>query len=138
MNFAFLTSGGRVVHCNGKLIPHEFPITDPKQITDADGIGRITCTVSSGTARFSTNKRPAQTGGVTQIQNGNEAILLVNLTGSLQNRLWYCVDRQNNLFYLFTSGASEFEAVNTVNVLATQDKSAFLHAMPDYVNLQGN
>ena len=48
-------AGGRVVHSHGRLIPHEFPITDLQQIAGPDGIGRITCTVSSGTARFVAN-----------------------------------------------------------------------------------
>ena len=36
-------SGGDVVHSYGRLIPHEFPITDLQQISGPDGIGRITC-----------------------------------------------------------------------------------------------
>ena len=100
-----------MIHCNGKLIPHEFPVTDLQQITDADGKGRIICTVSSGTARFSSSERPLQTGGVTQIENKAEAILRVNLTASLQNRDVYCTDSQNNIFYLFTSRTSEFKAL---------------------------
>ena len=106
-----IQSGGRVIHCNGKLIPHEFPITDVQQITDVDGIGRIICKVSSGTPKFFTSERPLQTGGVTQIEKETEAILRVNLTANLQNRDVYCSDSQNNLFYLFTSGTSEFKTL---------------------------
>ena len=62
-----LTTCGRVVHSYGRLIPHEFPITDLQQISGPDGIGRITCTVSNGTARFAVNGR--QTGGVSQTRN---------------------------------------------------------------------
>ena len=60
------TAGGRVVHSYGRLIPHEFPITDLQQISGPDGIGRITCTVSSGTARFAVSGGQLETGGVTQ------------------------------------------------------------------------
>ena len=49
-------TGGSVVHSYGRLIPHEFPITDLQQISGPDGIGRINCTVSSGTARLGNDK----------------------------------------------------------------------------------
>ena len=93
------------------LIPHEFPITDVQQITDADGKGRVICTVSRGTARFFTNGKPLQTRGVTQIGNGATALLLVNLTVSLLSMDVYCADSHNNMFYLFTSGAGESKVV---------------------------
>ena len=85
-------SGGSVVHSYGRLIPHEFPITDLQQISGPDGIGRITCTVSSGTARFIANGGQLETGGVTQTKNGATATLVVNPTdvGSFQNRGLYC------------------------------------------------
>ena len=80
--FEFLTLsnpvGGRVVHSYGRLIPHEFPITDLQQISGPDGIGKINCTVSSGTASFFANAGQLGTGGVTQTMNGAIATLVVN------------------------------------------------------------
>ena len=100
--------GGSVVHSYGRLIPHEFPITDLQQISGPDGIGRINCTVSSGTARFVGNGRQLETGGVTQTRNGATATLIVNPTyiGSFQNRGLYCTNSATNFFYLFISSAS--------------------------------
>ena len=83
-------SGGHVVHSYGRLIPHEFPITDLQQISGPDGIGRITCTVSSGTARFFRPGGVLETGGVTQTRNGATATLVVNPTDSFNNRDVYC------------------------------------------------
>ena len=59
-----ICADGSVVHSYGRLIPHEFPITDLQQISGPDGIGRINCTVSSGTARFVANGGQLETGGV--------------------------------------------------------------------------
>jgi len=136
---SLLPTGGRVVHCNGKLIPHEFPITDAQQITDADGKGRVTCTVSSGTARFFTNGSPLQSRGVTQIGNGATAILLVNLTVSLLSTVVYCTDSHNNMFYLLTSGAGESKVEWTyVNYVCTQtheDNSASFQHTCTYTNI---
>ena len=112
-NITFYTlnyAGGRVVHSYGRLIPHEFPITDLQQISGPDGIGRITCTVSSGTARFAAIGGVIETGGVSQTRNGATATLVVNLTsvGSSQNEGLYCTNTTTNLFYLFISSASKF------------------------------
>ena len=104
-----LNSGGSVVHSYGRLIPHEFPITDLQQISGPDGIGRITCTVSSGTARFAANSGGRlETGGVSQTRNGATATLLVNPSnvGSFQNRELYCTDINTNFLYLFISSTS--------------------------------
>ena len=101
--------GGRVVHSYGRLIPHEFPITDLQQISSSDGIGRITCTVSSGTAKFVVNGGQLGTGGVSQTLNGSTATLVVNPSNvaSFQNRALFCTN-SNNFFYLFISSASKF------------------------------
>ena len=101
-------AGGDVVHSYGRLIPHEFPITDLQQISGPDGIGRITCTVSNGTARFGVNGR--QTGGVTETRNGATATLVVNSSNvdSFQNRGLYCTNINTNFFYLFISSASKY------------------------------
>ena len=112
LHFKFLTLsnpvGGHVVHSYGRLIPHEFPITDLQQISGPDGIGRISCTVSSGTARFIANGRQLETGGVTQTRNGATATLAVNLPNavSFQNRGLYCTNSATNFFYLFISSTS--------------------------------
>ena len=102
-------AGGRVVHSYGRLIPHEFPITDLQQISGPDGI-RITCTISGGTARFVDNSgNRLETGGLSQRRNGATATLVVNLSnvGSFQNRALYCTD-YSNFFYLFISSASKY------------------------------
>ncbi len=110
--FTFYTlnfSGGRVVHSYGRLIPHEFPITDLQQIAGPDGIGRINCIDSSGTAGFAANGRWLETGGVSQTRNGTTATLMVNTSnvGSFQNRGVYCTNF-SNFFYLYISSASKF------------------------------
>ena len=104
-------TGGDVVHSYGRLIPHEFPITDLQQISGPDGIGRITCTVSSGTARFARPGETLETGEVTQTiaRNGATATLVVNPSNvdSFQNRDLYCTDSSTNYFYLFISSAGK-------------------------------
>ena len=102
-------AGGGVVHSYGRLIPHEFPITDLQQIFGPDGIGRITCTVSNGTARFATNGGVLETGGVSQTTNGATATLVVNPSNvnKFQNRGLYCTDVAPSVFYLFISSASK-------------------------------
>ena len=99
----FLHSGGNVVHSEGRLIPHEFPITDLQQISGTDGIGRIDCTVSSGTARLV--DYGSDTDEVTETKNGATATLAVNPTDvdSFQNRDLYCTNIATNYFYLFIS-----------------------------------
>ena len=107
--------GGDVVHSYGRLIPHEFPITDLQQISGPDGIGRITCTVSSGTARLVVNSGDRlETGGVSQTRNGATATLVVNPSNvdSFQNRDLYCTNL-NNFFYLFISSASKYTSMHT-------------------------
>ena len=106
-------AGGRVVHSYGRLIPHEFPITDLQQISGPDGIGRIICTVSSGTARFIANGGQLETGGVSQRRNGATATLVVNLSnvGSFQNRDLYCTNINTNFFYLFISSAGKYTSL---------------------------
>ena len=108
-------AGGRVVHSYGRLIPHEFPITDLQQISGPDGIGRITCTVSSGTARFVRSGGVLESDGVTQTRNGATAALVVNPTGSFPNRDVYCSDPTTNYFYLFISAISEFTDIMACN-----------------------
>ena len=109
-------TGGHVVHSYGKLIPHEFPITDLQQISGQDGIGRITCTASSGTASFAANGGQLETGGVSQTKNGATATLIVNPSNvdSFQNRELYCTNIITNFFYLYISSASKFASINII------------------------
>ena len=102
-------AGGSVVHSYGRVIPHEFPITDRQQISGPDEIGRITCTVSSGTARFVANGGRIEAGGVSQTRNGATSTLVVNKSNanSFQNRGLYCTILSANFFYLFISTASK-------------------------------
>ena len=104
-----------MVHSYGRLIPHEFPITDLQQISGSDGIGRITCIVSSGTAWFLANGGELETGGVTETRNGATATLVVNPSdvGSFQNRGVYCTKSASNYFYLIISSASKYRCGNT-------------------------
>ena len=109
MYVLIIHSGGRVVHSYGRLIPHEFPITDLQQISGPNGTGRINCTVSSGTARFGANGGMVEGGGVTETRNGATATLVVNTSDvdSFQNRDLYCTTINTNFFYLFISSASK-------------------------------
>ena len=115
-------AGGRVVHSYGRLIPHEFPITDLQQISGPDGIGRITCTGSTdsskavrfvaNTGQFAANGGRLETGGVSETRNGATATLVVNTSNvdSFQNRPLFCTD-YNNFFYLFISSASKYTSL---------------------------
>ena len=106
-------AGGIVVHSYGRLIPHEFPITDLQQISSPGGIGRINCTVSSGTARFVVNSGDTLgTRGVSETRNGSTATLVVNPNvDSFQNRGLYCSDINTNFFNLFISSASKYASL---------------------------
>ena len=98
-------SGGRVVHSYGRLIPLELPITNLQQISGPNGIGRITCTVSSGTARFNVINA-VQTDDVTLTSNETTATLVVNITNtaSFTNSDVTC---NGTYFYLFLSPSSK-------------------------------
>ena len=98
-------TGGRVVHSYGRLIPHEFPITDLHQISGPDGIGRITCTDSSGTAVF--NRRAGGQGGVTHTINESTAILVVNTNADSFNNSDINCNSDSYYFYLFLSSNRE-------------------------------
>ena len=113
IHYTLNCAGGDVVHSYGRLIPHEFPITDLQQISGPDGIGRVTCTVSSGTARnenkrFFPNGGQLETEGVSQTRNGSTSTLIVNPpnVNSFQNKGVYCT--KFNFFYLFISSASKY------------------------------
>ena len=108
-------AGGPVVHSYGRLIPHEFPITHLQQISGTDGIGRVTCTVSSGTARFIANGGQLETGGVSQTRNGATSTLVVKPSnvGSFRNKGLYCTNSTTNFFYLFISSASKYTSLHS-------------------------
>ena len=118
-------AGALVVHSYGRLIPGDFPITDLRQISGPDGIGRITCTNSSRTARFFANGGQLETGGVSQTRNGATATLVVNTSnvGSFQNRQLYCTNINTNFFYLFISSSHD----TTIILLFIQSKT--MHTM---------
>ena len=118
IHYTLNCAGGRVVHSYGRLIPHEFPITDLQQISGPDGIGRITCTVSSGTARFAANGGQLETDGVSQTRTGATSTLAVNLSNvdSFQNRGLYCTNIGTNYFYLYISSASKYTYLITYKV----------------------
>ena len=104
ISFPFSYSGGSVVHSYGRLIPHEFPITDLQQISGPDGIGRITCTVSSGTAKFT---RYGLDVGVSETMNGATLEISTNAEG-FQNGHLYCNNPVANYFYLFILSTSKY------------------------------
>ena len=114
-----ICADGSVVHSYGRLIPHEFPITDLQQISGPDGIGRITCTVSSGTAEFIPRDPQVmlQAGGVSQTTNGDTATLVVNPSNvdSFRNILVLCNDFNTHLFYLVISSAGKYTSVYNLN-----------------------
>ena len=104
-------SGGRVVHSDHRIIPHQFLITSKHKISYRTGARQllvygITCTVSSGTPppRFYSPNGTLYTGAVTQ-QNAHSITMEwddANIK-TLQNRDMYCVDNDTNYFYYFTS-----------------------------------
>ena len=99
-------AGNYVVHSYGRLIPHELPITDLQQISGPDGIGRINCTVSSGTASFRI-PRGSLTAEVNQTNNTDLATLVVTPTfnSNFSNRDVACGE---TYFYLFPSANSKY------------------------------
>ena len=122
-------SGGDVVHSYGRLIPHEFPITDLQQISGPDGMGRMTCTVSSGTASFFANGGQLKTGGVSETRNGVTATLVVNPSNvdSFQNRGLYCPKTGGSYFYLFLSSASKYNIESHHYLKRTQHNTHAAH-----------
>ena len=95
---------GRVVYSEGRLIPHQFPITDPQQISGLDGIGRVTCTVSSGTARLIREDGEVESEGLLEA-----AIAIRGLSDSFQNRAMYCNSNDTSYFYLYIIPSSTGE-----------------------------
>ena len=104
-------SGGRVVHSDHRIIPHQFLITSKHKISYLTGkwprqllVCGITCTVSSGTPppRFYSPNGTLDTGGVTD-QSAHSITLEwddANIK-TLQNRDMYCGDNDTNYFYSY-------------------------------------
>ena len=99
-------AGCYIVHSYGRLIPRELPITDLQQISGPDGIGRINCTVSSGTASF---RIPggSLTAEVNQTNEAALATLVVTPTfnSNFSNRDVVC---NGTYFYLFPSANCKY------------------------------
>ena len=110
ISYTLTYAGGNVVHSYGRLIPHEFPITDLQQIFGPDGIGRINCTVSSGTARFVANNGQIDSREVFQTRIGATPTLVVKPSNvdSFQYRGLYCTNINANFFRLSFSSASKY------------------------------
>ena len=138
IHYTLNCAGGDVVHSYGRLIPHEFPITDLQQISGPDGIGRITCTVSSGTARFIANGGQLETGGVTQTSNGATATLVVSPSDvdSFPNRGLYCTNSATNFFYLFISSASKYTSLHYITFKVNSAHNLFSHTGDAVCNAQ--
>ena len=120
-------TGGRAVYSEGRLIPHNFPITDLQQITAPSGNGVISCSVSSGTANFNSSDATLDMGGVTPVANG--AALLVNTThfDNFENRELYCDDSDTNYFYLYPTGADDSEFILTLYGIYTVCMYCYLY-----------
>ena len=109
-------SGGRVVHSDHRIIPHQFLITSKHKISYRTGkwprqllVYGITCTVSSGPPPprfYSPNETldiTLNTRGVTQSQTDYSKTLDwddANIE-TLQNRDMYCDDNDTNYFYSY-------------------------------------
>ena len=102
-------SGGRVVHSDHRIIPHQFLITSKRKILYLAGARQlrvygITCTVSSGTPppRFYSPNGTLYTGEVTE-QSAHSITLEwddANIE-TIQNRDMYCGDNDTNYFYSY-------------------------------------
>ena len=113
-------SGGRVVHSDHRIIPHQFLITSKHKISYLTGkwprqllVYGITCTVSSGPPppRFYSPNGTLDTGEVTQHQNAHSKTLEwddANIE-TLQNRDMYCGDSDTNYFYLYLTSSDNSE-----------------------------
>ena len=117
ITFVHISIGGRVVHSEGRLIPHHFPITELQQINYLIRSGvtgyRVTCDVSRGppSPRFNSPNGTLDTGGVSQRQYTRTTWLNVNTTNidSFQSRDVYCDDMRTNYFYLYLTSSNNSE-----------------------------
>ena len=114
-----LYTGGRAINSEGRLIPHNFPITDLQQITLSSGNGVISCSVSSGTPNFNTSDATLDMEVVTPLPN--EVALLVNTTNidNFESRELYCDDSDTNYVYFYPTGADTSEFILTLYSIRT-------------------
>ena len=104
-------SGGRVVHSDHRIIPHQFLITSKHKISHLRVSGplqqtfyRITCSVSSGppSPRFYSPNETLNTGEVSE--KSADSVTLewddANIE-TIQNRDMYCGDNDTNYFYSY-------------------------------------
>ena len=103
--------GFGAVHSYGRLIPPYFPITDLQQISGPDGIGRINCTVSSGTAT---------------IRHEVTATLVLSLPHSLNNREMYCLST-TNFFFFNPSSNSKYTLCKCANFTTDKEHVCTIH-----------
>ena len=115
ITFVHISIGGRVVHSEGRLIPHHFPITDLQQINSESGVTgyRVQCDVNSGPPSpwFNSPNGTLDIGGVSQRQYTRTTWLNVNTTNiaTFQNRDVYCDDMRTNYFYLYITSSNNSE-----------------------------
>ena len=114
-------SGGRVVHSDHRIIPHQLLIASKHKISSLRVrpprpprlVYGITCTVSSGPPppRFYSPNGTLDTGGVTQHQNAHSKTLEWDHANieTLQNRDMYCDDSDTNYFYLYLTSSDSSE-----------------------------
>ena len=124
-NSCFLYSflDGRVVHSEGRLIPHQFPITDLQQIHAQDGAWRITCSVTNGTAVLFKDDREVESNGPLET-----AVTVNGNSNSYQNRGLYCNSNDTNYFYLYLTSSNNSEYGN-VTVLCCACAAHIIHTI---------
>ena len=101
------------MHSGGRIIPHQFPITYPHQISylfeESLHGHRVTCNVTGPPSpRFHTPNGTFSTREVTQVEYLHSAILDVNVS-TFQNRDVYCDDNDTNYFYLYLTSSDNSE-----------------------------
>ena len=104
-------SGGRIVHSDHRIIPHQFLITSKHKISHLRVkpprtptlVYRITCTVSSGTPppRFYSPNGTLNTGEVTQKTDHSITLKWDHANIETLIRDMYCGDNDTNYFYSY-------------------------------------
>ena len=111
-------SGGRVVHSNGRLIPHQYLITSKHNISTITSSAHsrhsryiMYCVSSGRPTNFYSPNGTLNTGGVTQSGNMHISVLEVNAAkiDTFQNRDVYCDDNDTNYFYLYFTSSNNSE-----------------------------
>ena len=91
-------SGGRVVHSNGRLIPHQFPITDLQQISYSGVNHSVTCS-PKGTLYTPINSTHSTPLGLNHVVFSHH----------LNNRDVYCDNSDTNYFYIYLTSSNNSE-----------------------------